>query len=184
MLNNINKISFIKYNNIEEKEIICEKMKSLNFINTNIKREISNDNFCIIYPSEKLYQFLSMNPDPSYQEILYSDVIKPNSLSLLESKLKNLFLDPSICIRLDSIQDRCKMTKLMIELDFKWLSGISFINQSIESVSDNKYFIPFANNTGSRLLAYVTDKKIIPFKNILKEIGLEELNNKNNNNNN
>jgi len=185
MLSNIKKTTVIECNNIKEKEILIKYLEGNNIENRSSNNDSNSKLYCILYVNDKdkFFHFFWGNPDSDYDIISYSDIIKPNPLSLLESKLKELLLNPNICFKLDTVEEKISMNKLMVELGLKWASKKSFETQSIHSIMRiNSYFIPFSEG-GSKILSNIENRKVISFKDILKEIKLEELNNKNNNNN-
>ena len=195
------KKSYIIVSNEEEYHLLTNKLIELGF---------DNESFSPIFKS--MYKFagwdrLSMimiindnnfswanhNGDYYNNQIAYSDVIKINPLSLLESKLKELFdrEDIAFYVSINEVEDVNKLNKLLILLDEKWLSQNTFEKKHINDILSSSHSHLSKIKKGNGDIGFsltssssVTSKKIIYIKDILKEIGLEELNNKNNNNNN
>ena len=105
--------------------------------------------------------------------------------------LKIIILSLSFILGISSLETLSKGNKLLILLDEKWLSQNTFEKKHINDILSSSHSHLSKIKKGNGDIGFsltssssVTSKKIIYIKDILKEIGLEELNNKNNNNNN
>lgn len=188
MLDNIKNHTVIKCNNLKEKKILIDYLESNNIRNGSLK-DTHEKFYCTIYTKDKLpyvFNFLYTNPDSSYNIIQYSDIIKSNPLNLLESKLKELFSreDISFYISFDNIEEVNKLNKLLVLLDEKWVSQTSFDKKHISNMLETRHHYlskikKIDGVVGFMLTSKViNNNKIIYIKDILKEIGLEELNKK------
>jgi len=111
----------------------------------------------------------------SAEQFIDANYILKEKVKTLEPKLRELFDNENNVIVCDSKEDKLLLFELLDKLNYKTASNISYKNNNIALYGSLESYIRPGGGIHGNISSIDKNYKIINFKNILKEIDLEDL---------